>query len=56
MRYRSNLWNNLNTFSLLNPQAMKQEQALLSLEAHDCANAIPDLSKMIGAVQALGNV
>ncbi|XP_021311969.1 kinesin-like protein KIN-14E [Sorghum bicolor] len=34
-------------------KAMKQEQALLSLEAHDCANAIPDLSKMIGAVQAL---
>ncbi|CAN6308312.1 unnamed protein product [Urochloa humidicola] len=34
-------------------KAMKQEQALLSLEAHDCANAIPDLSKMIGAVQGL---
>ncbi|WVZ55152.1 hypothetical protein U9M48_005852 [Paspalum notatum var. saurae] len=34
-------------------KAMKEEQALLSLEAHDCANAIPDLSKMIGAVQAL---
>ncbi|XP_062209600.1 kinesin-like protein KIN-14E [Phragmites australis] len=34
-------------------KAMKQEQALLSLEAHDCANSIPDLSKMIGAVQAL---
>ncbi|KAG2544031.1 kinesin-like protein KIN-14E isoform X3 [Panicum virgatum] len=34
-------------------KAMKQEQALLSLEAHDCANAIPDLSKMIAAVQAL---
>ncbi|KAL6847623.1 hypothetical protein ACP4OV_022649 [Aristida adscensionis] len=34
-------------------KAMKQEQALLSLEAHDCANAVPDLSKMIGAVQAL---
>jgi len=29
---------------------------LLSLEAHECANAIPDLSKMIGAVQALGNI
>jgi len=56
MRYHSNFWNNLNIFSLLNPQAMKQEQALLSLEAHDCANAIPDLSKMIGAVQALGNI
>uniref|UniRef100_A0A0E0CU29 Kinesin motor domain-containing protein n=1 Tax=Oryza meridionalis TaxID=40149 RepID=A0A0E0CU29_9ORYZ len=34
-------------------KAMKQEQTLLSLEAHDCANAVPDLSKMIGAVQAL---
>ncbi|KAL5217241.1 hypothetical protein ABZP36_017925 [Zizania latifolia] len=34
-------------------KAMKQEQALLSLEAHDCANAVPDLSKMIRAVQAL---
>ncbi|KAF8780369.1 hypothetical protein HU200_001481 [Digitaria exilis] len=34
-------------------KAMKQEQALLSLEAHDCANAIPDLSKMIGAVHGL---
>ncbi|KAL6660269.1 hypothetical protein ACP70R_002391 [Stipagrostis hirtigluma subsp. patula] len=34
-------------------KAMKQEQALLSLEAHDCANSIPDLNKMIGAVQAL---
>ncbi|ONL92876.1 Di-glucose binding protein with Kinesin motor domain [Zea mays] len=33
--------------------AMKQEQQLLSLEAHDCANAIPDLSKMIGAVKGL---
>ncbi len=35
---------------------MKQEQTLLSLEAHDCANAVPDLSKMIGAVQTLGNI
>uniref|UniRef100_A0ACD5WJT7 Uncharacterized protein n=1 Tax=Avena sativa TaxID=4498 RepID=A0ACD5WJT7_AVESA len=34
-------------------KAMKQEQALLSLEAHDCADSIPDLSKMIAAVQAL---
>ncbi|ONL92878.1 Di-glucose binding protein with Kinesin motor domain [Zea mays] len=34
-------------------KAMKQEQQLLSLEAHDCANAIPDLSKMIGAVKGL---
>ncbi|GJN09325.1 hypothetical protein PR202_ga27324 [Eleusine coracana subsp. coracana] len=32
---------------------MKQEHTLLSLEAHDCANAIPDLSKMIDAVQTL---
>ena len=47
---------NFNKFSLLNPQAMKEKQALLSLEAHECANAIPDLSKMIGAVQALGNI
>ncbi|XP_044983353.1 kinesin-like protein KIN-14E isoform X1 [Hordeum vulgare subsp. vulgare] len=34
-------------------KAMKQEQALLSLEAHDCAQAVPDLSKMIEAVRAL---
>ncbi|TVU48633.1 hypothetical protein EJB05_08274 [Eragrostis curvula] len=34
-------------------KVMKQEHTLLSLEARDCANAIPDLSKMIGAVQAL---
>lgn len=47
---------NFNNFSLLNPQAMKQEQALLSIEAHDCTNAIPDLSKMVEAVQGLGNI
>ncbi|XP_012704224.1 kinesin-like protein KIN-14E isoform X2 [Setaria italica] len=34
-------------------KAMKQEQALLSIEAHDCTNAIPDLSKMVEAVQGL---
>ncbi|AQK75517.1 hypothetical protein ZEAMMB73_Zm00001d018304 [Zea mays] len=34
-------------------QAIKQEHQLLSLEAHDCVNAIPDLSNMIRAVQGL---
>ncbi|ONL99630.1 hypothetical protein ZEAMMB73_Zm00001d029804 [Zea mays] len=33
------------------PKAMKQKRQMLSLEAHDCANAIPDLSNMIKAVQ-----
>ncbi|KAL5671005.1 hypothetical protein ACJX0J_015311, partial [Zea mays] len=33
--------------------AIKQKQQSLSLEAHDCANAIPDLSNMIKAVQGL---
>ncbi|KAL5680773.1 hypothetical protein ACJX0J_007158, partial [Zea mays] len=32
-------------------EAMKQKRQMLSLEAHDCANAIPDLSNMIKAVQ-----
>uniref|UniRef100_A0A0D3F2E4 Uncharacterized protein n=1 Tax=Oryza barthii TaxID=65489 RepID=A0A0D3F2E4_9ORYZ len=36
-----------------NPMVMKQEQTLLSLEAHGHANAVPELSKMVGAVQAL---
>nr|BAD25118.1 kinesin motor protein-like [Oryza sativa Japonica Group] len=34
-------------------KVMKQEQTLLSLEAHGHANAVPELSKMVGAVQAL---
>ncbi|KAL5673796.1 hypothetical protein ACJX0J_018102, partial [Zea mays] len=34
-------------------EAIKQKQQSLSLEAHDCANAIPDLSNMIKAVQGL---
>uniref|UniRef100_A0A0E0LF91 FRIGIDA-like protein n=1 Tax=Oryza punctata TaxID=4537 RepID=A0A0E0LF91_ORYPU len=33
-------------------KAMKQEQTLLSLEAHDYANVVPDLSKMIGALRS----
>ncbi|KAA8546680.1 hypothetical protein F0562_003089 [Nyssa sinensis] len=32
---------------------MKQEHSQLSLEAHECANSIPDLNKMVFAVQAL---
>ncbi|BAS77615.1 Os02g0213450 [Oryza sativa Japonica Group] len=35
------------------PMVMKQEQTMLSLEAHGHANAVPELSKMVGAVQAL---
>jgi hypothetical protein len=34
-------------------KVMKQEQTMLSLEAHGHANAVPELSKMVGAVQAL---
>uniref|UniRef100_A0A0D9ZLV0 Uncharacterized protein n=1 Tax=Oryza glumipatula TaxID=40148 RepID=A0A0D9ZLV0_9ORYZ len=37
-------------------KAMKQEQTLLSLEAHGRANTVPELSKMVGAVQALGYI
>nr|BAD25128.1 unknown protein [Oryza sativa Japonica Group] len=36
-------------------KVMKQEQTMLSLEAHGHANAVPELSKMVGAVQALGS-
>lgn len=32
---------------------MKQEHSELSREAHDCADSIPDLNKMVFAVQAL---
>lgn len=28
----------------------------LSCEAHDCADTIPDLSKMVSAVQTLGKL
>lgn len=35
-------------------QAMKKEQSQLSLDAHECANSIPDMNKMIFAVQSLG--
>nr|XP_010919436.1 kinesin-like protein KIN-14E [Elaeis guineensis] len=34
-------------------KAIKQEQSQLSLDAHECANSIPDLNKMIIAVQTL---
>lgn len=33
---------------------MKREHAQLSHEAHDCADSIPELNKMVFAVQALG--
>lgn len=33
---------------------MKQEHAQLSLEAHECADSVPELNKMTFAVQALG--
>lgn len=33
---------------------MKQEHAVLSREAHECADSIPDLDKMVFAVQSLG--
>lgn len=35
-------------------QIMKQEHSELSREAHECADSIPDLSKMVFAVQSLG--
>ncbi|KAK4393940.1 Kinesin-like protein KIN-14R [Sesamum angolense] len=34
-------------------KVMKREHAQLSREAHDCADSIPDLNKMVFAVQAL---
>ena len=37
-------------------QLMKKEQAQLSLEASECASAIPELSQMIVGVQALGEL
>lgn len=33
---------------------MKREHFQLSFEAHDCADSIPELNKMVSAVQALG--
>lgn len=35
-------------------QIMKQEHSELSREAHECADSIPDLDKMVFAVQSLG--
>lgn len=35
---------------------MKKEHSQLSREAHECADSIPELNKMLEAVQALGNV
>ncbi|PPD66188.1 hypothetical protein GOBAR_DD36937 [Gossypium barbadense] len=35
---------------------IKQEHSLLSNKAHDCADSIPELNKMIFAVQALGKI
>ncbi|CAL5417934.1 unnamed protein product [Camellia sinensis] len=36
-----------------NIKVMKEEHSQLSLEAHDCADSVPELNKMILAVQAL---
>lgn len=35
-------------------QIMKEEYLQLSHEAHECADSIPDLNKMVFAVQELG--
>lgn len=35
-------------------QLMHEEHLHLSREAHECADSIPELNKMIFAVQALG--
>ena len=35
-------------------QLMKKDHFQLSCEAHECADSIPDLNKMVFAVQALG--
>lgn len=43
---------NINTKFVL--QLMKSDQAQLSLEAHDCVDSIPELNKMVFAVQELG--
>ncbi|KAB1211060.1 Kinesin-4 [Morella rubra] len=37
-------------------KVMKREHFQLSFEAHDCADSIPELNKMVSAVQALGNI
>ncbi|KAG5534331.1 hypothetical protein RHGRI_022456 [Rhododendron griersonianum] len=37
-------------------KVMKEEHAQLSREAHECADSIPDLNKMVFAVQSLGNI
>ncbi|XP_020083974.1 kinesin-like protein KIN-14E isoform X2 [Ananas comosus] len=39
--------------AISNLEAMKKEQSQLSLDAHECANSIPDMNKMIFAVQSL---
>lgn len=33
---------------------MKSEQSRLSFEAHECVDSIPELNKMVYAVQELG--
>jgi kinesin family protein C2/C3 len=35
-------------------QVMRSEQSRLSLEAHECVDSIPELNKMVFAVQELG--
>ena len=37
-------------------QVMKQEHYKLSQEAHECANSIPNMNKMIDGVQSLGKI
>ncbi|KAH9610142.1 hypothetical protein KSS87_003454 [Heliosperma pusillum] len=35
---------------------LKEEHSQLSREAHECADSIPELTKMVSAVQMLGNI
>lgn len=35
-------------------QTMKEEHSQLSLKAHECADLVPELNKMVSAVQSLG--
>lgn len=37
-------------------QMMKKEHIQLSREAHECADSIPELNKMVFAVKALGKL
>lgn len=41
---------------MLTVQMMKREHIQLSHEAHECADSIPELNKMVSAVKALGKL